>query len=111
MVKVVRSNPTPPLSDYDILVTPMEIYTFADFQKRQEEVFDRAAKSPVLLTERSRPSHVIMSAETYQQLIEQFAELEDAIWGKAAELALKNYQMVGAQKFTKTLTKLANAEA
>ncbi len=90
----------------------MEIYTFADFKKRQEEVFNQAAKSPVFLTERSsRPSHVIMSAETYQQLIEQLAELEDAIWGKAAEAALTNSQMVGADKFAETLKKLANGEA
>jgi len=54
----------------------MEIYTFADFQKRQEEVFDLVAQNPVLLTDRSRPSHVIMSAETYQQIIETLAELE-----------------------------------
>ena len=89
----------------------MEIYTFAEFKNRQEEVLDRAAKSPVLLTERSRPSHVIMSAETYQQLMEQLAELEDAIWGKAAEAALNNSQMVGADKFVETLKKIANGEA
>ena len=108
---MARSNPTPPLSDYEILVTPMEIYTFAEFKKRQEEVFNQAAQSPVFLTERSRPSHVIMSAETYQQIMEQLAELEDAIWGKAAEAALTNSQMVGADKFVETLKKLANGEA
>ncbi len=85
----------------------MEKYTFTDVQKRQEEVFNKAAIEPVLLTERSRPSHVIMSAETYQQLMEKLAELEDAIWGKAAETALKNSKMVGSEKFTETLKKLA----
>ncbi|NEP40718.1 MAG: prevent-host-death protein, partial [Okeania sp. SIO2H7] len=79
-------------------------------QKRQEEVFNKAAIEPVLLIERSRPSHVIMSAETYQQLMEKLAELEDAIWGKAAEAALKNSKMVGSDKFTETLKKLANVE-
>ena len=88
----------------------MEKYTFTDIQKRQEEVFNKAAIEPVLLIERSRPSHVIMSAETYQQLMEKLAELEDAIWGKAAEAALKNSKMVGSDKFTETLKKLANVE-
>ena len=81
----------------------MEKYTFTGVQKKQEEVFKKATIEPVLLIERSRPSHVIMSAETYQQLIEKLAELEDVIWGKAAEAALKNSKMVGSEKFTETL--------
>lgn len=89
----------------------MKTYTLTDLQKRQEEVFNKAVIEPVLLTERSRSSHVIMSIEAYEKLTEKLAEQEDAIWGKAAELALTNSQMVGADQFTEALKKLANGEA
>jgi PHD/YefM family antitoxin component YafN of YafNO toxin-antitoxin module len=42
----------------------MQSYTLADTRDRNSEVFEKAAIKPVLVTERSRPSHVIMSADT-----------------------------------------------
>ncbi|MGK7874704.1 MAG: type II toxin-antitoxin system Phd/YefM family antitoxin [Xenococcaceae cyanobacterium] len=86
----------------------MRTYTLTDARNRHGEVFDRAAVEPVLVTKQSRPSHVIMSAEIYQRLMDRLAELEDRVWGQAAEEALSNSKMVGVEKFTSTLKHLAN---
>lgn len=78
---------------------------------RQNQVFAQAVIEPVLVTQQSQPSHVIMSADAYQRLVARLAELEDLLLGKAAEAALKNSQFVGTEKFTLTLQDLANGEA
>jgi len=89
----------------------MQRYTLTDARNRHGEVFDLAAKEPVLLTKQSRPSHVIMSAEAYQKLIEKLAELEDRILGEEAQKALLQSRMVGVDTFTSTLKRLADGEA
>ncbi len=88
----------------------MKSYTLTDARNRQNEVFDKAAIEPVLLTTQSHPSYVLMSAETYQQLIERLQVLEDKILGKVAETALSQSQMVGIESFTTALEYLANGE-
>lgn len=89
----------------------MQRYTLTDTHDRNSEVFEKAAMEPVLVTERSQPSHVIMSADTYQRLLKRLEELEDMLLGQAAETALKNSQMVGVETFTSTLQGLADGEA
>jgi PHD/YefM family antitoxin component YafN of YafNO toxin-antitoxin module len=88
----------------------MQSYTLAEACNPQGTVFNRAAVEPVLLTDKSQPSHVIMSADTYQRLIERLMELEDMLLGKAAKSALSQSQMVGTQTFVETLKQLANGE-
>jgi len=88
----------------------MQSYTLAEACNPQGTVFNQAAVEPVLLTDKSQPSHVIMSADAYQRLIERLMELEDMLLGKAAKSALSQSQMVGAQTFVETLKQLANGE-
>jgi len=89
----------------------MQIYTLTDACNKHGEVFDKAAIEPVLLTNQSRPSHVIISAESYQKLINRLTELEDMLLGQAAEVALSQSKMVGTDNFTNALERLANGEA
>ena len=71
-------------------------------------MFDKATVEPVLITKQKRPSHVILSADAYQQLVNRLEELEDLNLGKVAGTALSQSPMVGSDKFTATLEKLAN---
>ena len=89
----------------------MESYTLTQTRNQHGEVFDKAAIEPVLVTKQKRPSHVILAAETYQQLITRLEELEDLNLGKAAETALSQSSMIGNKEFTSALEKLANAKA
>ncbi len=78
----------------------MQTYTLTDARNRHGEVFDRAVVEPVLLTKQSRPSHVILSAQAYQALVERLIELEDLALARAAEVALSQSQMVGIRQKT-----------
>ncbi|MEH1787144.1 MAG: type II toxin-antitoxin system Phd/YefM family antitoxin [Nostoc sp.] len=89
----------------------MQTYTLTDARNKHGEVFDKAAIEPVLLTKQSRPSHVIISAESYQKLINRLEELEDMVFGQAAEVALSQSKMIGTEAFTSALEHLANGEA
>ncbi|ARV59882.1 prevent-host-death protein [Nostocales cyanobacterium HT-58-2] len=88
----------------------MQTYTLTDARNKHGEVFDKAAVEPVLLTKQSRPSHVIMSAESYQKLIARLTELEDIVLGQATEAALNKSKMIGTEAFTSALERLANGE-
>ena len=94
-----------------IVKIAMQTYTLTDARNKHGEVFDKAAIEPVLLTEQSRPSHVIISAESYQKLINRLEELEDMVFGQAAEVALSQSKMTGTEAFTSALEHLANGEA
>ena len=85
----------------------MQTYTLSDARNRHGEVFDRAMLEPVLLTKQSRPSHVIMSAQVYQALLERLSELEDQALGQAAQSALTQSRMAGSDSFTLQLKRLA----
>lgn len=94
-----------------IVTITMQTYTLTDARNKHGEVFDKAATEPVLLTKQSRPSHVIISAQSYQKLINRLEELEDMVFGQAAEVALSQSKMIGAEAFTSALEHLANGEA
>ncbi|HBE19702.1 MAG TPA: prevent-host-death protein [Cyanobacteria bacterium UBA11149] len=85
----------------------MYSYTIIDTRDRHSEVFEKAAIEPVLVTQESQPSHVIMSADTYQRLLHRLEQLEDMVLGKAAEAALKNSNFCGRETFTLALQRLA----
>ena len=86
----------------------MKSYTLTQTRNQHGEVFDQATVEPVLVTKQKRPSHVILSAEVYQKLIDRLEELEDLHFGKTAQTALSQSRMVGSEEFTATLEKLAN---
>jgi PHD/YefM family antitoxin component YafN of YafNO toxin-antitoxin module len=86
----------------------MKSYTLTQTRNQHGAIFDQAQVEPVLVTKQKRPSHVIISAQTYQQLITRLEELEDYYLGQSAENALNQSSMVGSDDFTATLEKLAN---
>ena len=73
----------------------MQSYPIAEISS-QEQLFERATLEPVLLTKESQPSHVIMSFDSYKQLLYRLTELEDRVLGRAAEAALLQSKMVGS---------------
>ena len=89
-------------------MSAMKSYTLTQIRNQHGEVFDQAQIEPVLVTKQKRPSHVIISAHTYQQLITRLEELEDLNLGRAAENAINQSLMVGNDDFTAILEKLAN---
>lgn len=86
----------------------MKSYTLTDARNRHGEVFDQAMIEPVMLTKQSRPSHVILSAQAYETLMDRLAELEDAVWGQMAVNELQRSPMVGENRFVTELERLAN---
>ena len=86
----------------------MKTYTLTQTRNQHGEVFDKATVEPVLVTKQKRPSHVILSAEAYQKLVDRLEELEDLNLGSLVETALTQSKMVGSEEFTATLEKLAN---
>ncbi|QSV63139.1 MAG: type II toxin-antitoxin system Phd/YefM family antitoxin [Dolichospermum sp. DL01] len=89
----------------------MQTYSLTDARNKHGEVFDKAAIEPVLLTKQSRPSHVIISADSYQKLITRLQELEDMQLVQNAETALSQSKMVGTEAFISALEHLANGAA
>lgn len=89
----------------------MKMFTLTDARNRHGEVFDQAMREPVLLTKQQRPTHVILSAQAYEQLTERLTLLEDLAWGKTAEAALQQSSVVETDVFTSTLRQLADGEA
>ena len=85
----------------------MQQFSVTEIQNTHSEVLNQAAIEPVLLTEESQPSYVIMSVENYEQLISRLAQLEDLIIGEQAQTALSNSSMVGTETFTTELKRLA----
>jgi PHD/YefM family antitoxin component YafN of YafNO toxin-antitoxin module len=80
----------------------MKTYPLSNAKKLYREVFDQALQEPVMLTQQSRPSHVILSAQSYQALVDRLAELEDL-----AETNLQHSIKVGSDRFLAKLEQLA----
>ncbi|MEH2143030.1 hypothetical protein [Nostoc sp.] len=76
-----------------------------DFSGNADEITIRRAVSAF-----ARTSHVIISAESYQELINRLEESEDMVFGQAAETALSQSTMIGTEAFTSALEHLANGE-
>jgi prevent-host-death family protein len=85
----------------------MQRFSVKEIQNTHSEILNQAAVEPVLLTEESQPSYVIMSVENYEQLINRLTQLEDLIIGQQAETALSNSRMVGTKNFMAELKRLA----
>ena len=87
----------------------MQTYTLTQSRNQHGEVFDHAKVEPVLITKQKRPSNVILSAQTYQKLLEHNEILEDQKLGQAAQTAQAQSEPIGSEAFTAALEKLANA--
>lgn len=95
---------------YKIVKTkPVNIYTLTETRNHHGEVFDKAQVEPVLITKQKRPSHVILSAEVFQQLLTRLEELEDRQLGQTAEVVLNESPLVGVDDFVQALKTLADA--
>ncbi len=88
-------------------IANMQRFSVKEIQNTHSEILNQAAVEPVLLTEESQPSYVIMSVENYEQLINRLTQLEDLIIGQQAETALSNSRMVGTENFMAELKRLA----
>ncbi|ELR99105.1 type II toxin-antitoxin system Phd/YefM family antitoxin [Gloeocapsa sp. PCC 73106] len=86
----------------------MKTYTLTETRNQHGEVFDVAQVEPVLITKQKRPTHVIISAQTYQKLINRLEELETLNLGNQAQIALNQSKMVGSDEFTAALEQIAN---
>ncbi len=87
----------------------MNTYTLTQTRNQHGEVFDKAQVEPVLITKQKRPSHVLLSAQDYQKLIDRLEELEDLYLGQTADKARNKSKLVGSEAFTTALEKLADA--
>lgn len=85
----------------------MRQFTLGDIQNLHSDVLEQAATEPVVLTNESQASYVIMSVENYEQLMNRIAQLEDLILGQQAQMAVANSKMVGSEIFTAELERLA----
>ena len=86
----------------------MKSYTLTQTRDRHGEVFDKAATESILITKQKRPSHVILAADTYRQLIDRLEELKDLHLARTAKTALKQSSMIGSKEFTSALEEIAN---
>lgn len=89
----------------------MKTFTLTDARNHHGKVFDQALMEPVLLTKKDRPTHVVLSAQAYEQLTERLALLEDLAWGKTAETALQQSSVLDTDVFVAALRQLADGEA
>ncbi len=85
----------------------MQQFSVTEIQITHSEVLNQAAVEPVLLTEESQPSYVIMSVGNYEQLMNRLAQLEDLIIGQQSQTVLSKSQMVGTETFTAEIKRLA----
>jgi len=86
----------------------MKTYTLTETRNQHGEIFDLAQVEPVLITKQKRPTHVIISAQAYQKLINRLEELESLNLGNQAQIALNQSKMVGSDEFTAALEEIAN---
>lgn len=88
----------------------MQQFSIEEMKERSQDVLESATSEPVILLNQSQPSHVVLSIQNYQQLLDRLTELEDQALGKLAEAALKNSSMVGSAAFVAELEQLATLD-
>lgn len=88
----------------------MKTYNFAEVTDKSTEVLQNATAEPVLLIQHSQPTHVIMSVDRYQRIVDRLEQLEDLVLGEKAVVALSQSSMVGSDDFTAALVDLANGK-
>jgi prevent-host-death family protein len=88
----------------------MHTVTLTEVKNHHGEVFDRAREQPVAVTRNRRASHVILSARTYEQMVERLSLLEDRLWAEAAQENEKNHVRLGSESFTAALESLSRGK-
>lgn len=61
----------------------MQKYTLNDALTKYSEVLTQAGNEPVILTQKSQPTHVILSVENFEKLLQRLDELEDLVLAKS----------------------------
>lgn len=88
----------------------MQQFSIEEMRERSQDVLTSATREPVILVNQSQPSHVVLSIQNYQQLIDRLTELEDHALGQLAEVALQNSSMMGTDAFVAELQQLAQLD-
>lgn len=88
----------------------MKTYSLMDARNLHGEVFDQALQETILLTKQARPSHVILSAQAYEKLVDRLTDLENFFWTQTAHVAQQQSKRVGAKKFMNELEQLAHGK-
>jgi PHD/YefM family antitoxin component YafN of YafNO toxin-antitoxin module len=85
----------------------MQQFSVEEMKERSQDVLESATSEPVVLVDQAQPSYVVLSMQSYQQLIDRLTEFEDQALGRLAELALQNSSFVGEDVFVKELQRFA----
>ncbi len=69
----------------------MQSYTLNDALTKYFEVLAQPGDEPVILRQESQPTHVILSVENFEKLLQHLEELEDLVIEKS-EGGINNYR-------------------
>lgn len=61
----------------------MQNYTLNDALTKYSEVLTQATDEPVILTQESQPTHVILSVDNFEKLLQRLEELENLVIEKS----------------------------
>ncbi|MDZ8187432.1 MAG: hypothetical protein RMX96_21615 [Nostoc sp. ChiSLP02] len=67
----------------------MRHFSVDKIKNTRSEVLSQATVEPVLLTTESQSSYVVMSVESYEQLINRLAQLEDLVFSASPNCPFK----------------------
>jgi PHD/YefM family antitoxin component YafN of YafNO toxin-antitoxin module len=88
----------------------MQQFSVEEMRERSQDVLQSATREPVLLVNQSQPSYIVLSIQSYQQLIARLVELEDQVLGKLATAALQTSSMTGTEVFMAELRRFASLD-
>ncbi|MBW4505814.1 MAG: type II toxin-antitoxin system Phd/YefM family antitoxin [Scytonematopsis contorta HA4267-MV1] len=81
----------------------MQSHSIKEAIEKQYKIFDKTADDPVFLTQESKPSHVLLSADAYQQLLNRLEELENILLTEAANNDDNETKLVLSERDSKHL--------
>lgn len=68
------------------------IITVTDLQRQASKFIDQAKKEPVVITQRGRPTALLVDAQMYRAMAERLCELEDQEMVRMIEAASKEFE-------------------
>lgn len=68
------------------------IVTVSDLQRRTSQFIKRARKEPIIITQRGRPTALLVNAERYMAMVERLRELEDRELSRMIEQAKAEFE-------------------
>ncbi|RUT10180.1 hypothetical protein DSM106972_006750 [Dulcicalothrix desertica PCC 7102] len=69
----------------------MQSYTLNDALTKYSELLAQADDEPVILKQESQPTHIILSVENFEKLLQRLEELEDLVI-EQSENDINNYR-------------------